>query len=119
MAISYSWSFSALDVELGPDAESHTDIVMNIHWRYSATDEESPPHTVSVVGTAPVTWEEGDPWIEYADLTESDVQGWPEEQLGEEQIEAMQGSFDANIEEQVSPTRETNRTMPWDGDDGA
>ena len=116
MANTFSWSFEALYVELGPDAESHTDIVMNIHWRYSATDGESPPHTVSVIGTAPVTWTEGDPWLPYEDLTEADVQGWTEEQLGEEQIEAMQASFDAQIAEQINPTHETFRTMPWNED---
>ena len=119
MAISYSWSFSALDVELGPDAEDHTDIVMTIHWRYSATDSEDPPHTAQNIGTSSITWTEGDPWIEYADLEESDVQGWTEEQLGEEQIEAMQASFDAQIAEQITPTHETFRTMPWDEENGA
>jgi len=119
MAISYSWSFSALDVELGPDADDHTDVVYTIHWRYSATDEESPPHTASSIGISSVTWEEGDPWIPFPDLTESDVQGWTEEQLGEEQIEGMQASFDANIAEQVTPTHETFRTMPWAEGNGA
>ena len=115
MANTFSLSFEALYVELGPDAESHTDIVMNIHWRYSATDGESPPHTVSVIGTAPVTWPEGDPWIPYADLTESDVQGWTVEQLGEDAIEAMQASFDAQIAEEITPTHESMRgdELPW------
>ena len=119
MAISYSWSFGALDVELGPDADDHTDVVYTIHWRYSATDGEDPPHTISSIGTSPIVWEQGDPWIEYADLTESDVEGWVEEEIGEDELAKMKLRLDANIEEQVSPTRETNRTMPWDGDDGA
>jgi len=120
MSISYSWSFSALDIELGPDAESHTDIVMTIHWRYSATDEEDPPHEASTIGTSSIVWEEGDPWIEYADLEESDVQGWTEEQLGEEQIEAMEASFDAQIAEEITPTHETMRgdELPWNEGDG-
>ena len=71
MAITYSWSFSALDVELGPDAEDHTDVVYTIHWRYSATDEEDPPHTASSIGTSSVKWEESEPWIPYEDLTEA------------------------------------------------
>ena len=118
MAISYSWSFSALDVELGPDAEDHTDVVYTIHWRYSATDSEDPPHTASSIGTSSVKWEEGEPWIPYEDLTESDVQGWTEEQLGEERIEGMESSLAANIAEQVTPTHETFRTMPWNEGDG-
>jgi len=120
MAVSYAWSFSALDVELGPDADDHTDVVYTIHWRYSATDGEDPPHTATAIGTASVKWEEGEPWIPYADLTESDVQGWTVEQLGEEQIEAMQASFDAQIAEQVTPTHESMRgdELPWNEGDG-
>ena len=118
MAISYSWSFSALDVELGPDADDHTDVVYTIHWRYSATDGEG--HGASSIGTSSVKWEEGDPWIPYEDLTVSDVQGWVEEDLGEERIEAMQGSFDAQIAEEVTPTHETMRgdELPWNEGDG-
>ena len=118
MAISYSWSFEALDVELGPDAEDHTDVVYTIHWRYSATDGEDAPHPASSIGTSSVKWEEGEPWIPYEDLTESDVQGWTEEQLGEERIEGMESSLAANIAEQVTPTHETFRTMPWNEGDG-
>ena len=113
MAISYSWSFSALDIELGPDADDHTDVVYTIHWRYSATDEEDPPHTASSIGSSSVKWEEGDPWISYQDLEQSDVQSWVEEDLGEERIEQMESSLAANIAEQVTPTHETFRTMPW------
>jgi len=120
MAISYSWSFSALDVELGPDADDHTDVVYTIHWRYSATDGEDPPHTASSIGTSSVKWEEGDPWIPYADLTQSDVEGWTEEQLGEEAIEGMESSLAAQIAEQVTPTHETMRgdELPWNEGDG-
>jgi len=117
MAISYSWSFSALDVELGPDAHDHTDVVYTIHWRYSATDSEDPPHTATNIGTSSIVWEEGDPWIEYADLEESDVQAWTEEQLGDG-VEQMESSLAANIAEQINPTHETFRTMPWNEGDG-
>ena len=118
MSLSYEWQFQALDVELGPDADDHTDVVYTIHWRYAATDGEDPPHTAGTVGSSSVKWEEGEPWIPYEDLTEADVQGWTVEQLGEERIEQMQASFDAQIAEQITPTHETFRTMPWNEGDG-
>jgi len=118
MSISYSWTFSALDVELGPDADDHTDVVYTIHWQYSATDGEDPPHIAQNIGTSSVTWTEGDPWIPYADLEESDIQGWTEEQIGEVELAEMQARLDANIAEQVNPTHETFRTMPWNEGDG-
>ena len=116
MANTYSWSFPSLDVEL-TDAEGHTDIVYTIHWRLRADDGDE--HMASTVGTSSVKWEEGDPWIPYEDLTESDVQGWVEEDFGEEQLGKVKADLDAKIEEEVSPTHETKHNMPWNEDDGA
>ena len=96
MANTYSWDFSGLDIELGPDAEGHTDIVFTIHWRYIADDGAG--HTASAINTCSVAWEEGDPWIPYEDLVESDVVGWVEEALGSSQMAAMTALLDANIE---------------------
>ena len=113
MAISYSWSFSALDVELGPDADDHSDIVLSINWRYIATDTEG--HNAQAFGTVSVApWEAPEPWIEYADLTESDVQGWTEEQLGTDELAAITAQLDAQISEQATPTHATYDMMPWD-----
>jgi len=111
MANTYSWDFSALDIELGPDAENHTDIVYTIHWRYIADDGEG--HTASSIDTSSVTWEENDPWIPYEDIIKSDVEGWVVDQIGVSELAEMKLRLDANIEEQVSPTRQTNREMPW------
>ena len=113
----YTWKFESLTVELGPDADDHTDIVYSINWRYIADDGEG--HNAQAFGTVSVKpWEEGEPWIPYADLTESDVQGWTEEQLGTDELAAITARLDANIAEQVTPTHETYRTMPWDEDGG-
>ena len=113
----YTWQYEALEVELGPDADDHTDIVYSINWRYIADDGEG--HNAQVFGTVSVApWEEGEPWIPYADLTESDVQGWTEEQLGTDELAAITARLNANIEEQVTPTHETYYTMPWDTDGG-
>ena len=114
MAIAYTWKFEALEVELGPDADDHTDIVLNINWRRIADDGL---HNAQAFGTVSVKpWEEGEPWIPYADLTESDVQGWTEEQLGEDELAAITARLDANIAEQATPTHRAYYTMPWDTD---
>jgi len=117
VAISYTWQFESLTVELGPDADDHTDIVYSINWRYLADDGLG--HNARSFGTVSVEpWEEGEPWIEYADLTEADVQGWTEEAMGEDELAAIRARLDANIEEQATPTHETYYTMPWDEDGG-
>ena len=113
MAISCTWQYEALKVELGPDADDHTDIVYSINWRYIADDGEG--HNAQAFGTVSVQpWEEGEPWIPYEDLTESDVQGWTEEALGPAEIAEITARLDANISEQATPTHETYYTMPWD-----
>jgi hypothetical protein len=117
MAIAYTWQFEALVVELGPDADDHTDIVYSISWRYIADDGEG--HNAQSFGIANVKpWQEGEPWIPYPDIQESDVEGWVEEQLGEGELAAMNTRLAANIAEQATPTHETHRTMPWDEDGG-
>ena len=106
----YTWKFEALKVELGPDANAHSDIVYSINWRYIADDGEG--HNAQAFGTVSVKWEEGE-WIPYADLTESDVQGWTEEQLGTDELAAITARLDAQIAEQATPTHDTHYTMPW------
>ena len=115
MAISYSWQFEALEVELGP-VDDHTDIVVRINWRYIADDGEG--HNAQSFGTVSVKpWDEdGDPWIPYADIQESDVEHWTQEALGEDELAAIIARLDAQIAEQATPTHETYYTMPWDTD---
>ena len=117
MAISYEWSFSALDVII-EDSEGLADVVYTIHWRLSADDGEG--HTASTIGTSSVTYDPDgpDPFIPFEDLTEADIQGWTEEQIGEEGVEQMENSLAANIERQINPVTETFRTMPWNEGDG-
>ena len=114
MANTFSWNFEALDVKLGPDAHDHTDVVYTVHWRYTATDGEDPPHTAVAIGRVNVTWEEGDQWIAYGDLVEADVVGWVESSLGDE-LASMKSQLDAQIEEEVNPTEGSagSGDMPW------
>ena len=113
----YTWKFEALKLELGPDSDDHSLIVLSINWRYIADDGEEGhnSHTFGTVSVRP--WDEdSDPWIEYSDLTEAIVQGWVEEALGEDELAAMTARLDAQIEELATPTHETHYTMPWNTD---
>jgi hypothetical protein len=115
MSISYSWSFSALDVII-ENPEGLADVVYTIHWRLSADDGEG--HTASTIGTSSVTYDPDgpDPFIPFEDLTEAVVQNWTISQITEEGVEQMESSLAANIERQINPVTETCRTMPWNED---
>ena len=120
MANTYSWTIQRLYYDLGPDAEGHSDIVTSVDWLVTASDGEDPPHEALYSRTTHLVWEEGDPWIPYADLTQATVQSWVEEDLGEDGVEALEASLAANIAEQVTPTHETMRgdELPWNEGDG-
>ena len=113
MAISYSWTIQRLSYEIGPDSEGHSDVVFSVDWLLTASDEEDPPHEALWSGLAKVTWDEGDDWIPYEDLTEAVVVGWVEEDIGESELTDMKSKLDAQIAEQVTPTHKTSRVMPW------
>ncbi len=115
----FAFSFSALDVEI-QDKYSNPLSVYTVHWRYTATDDDDPPHVASMIGTTSVKWEPDDPaFIPYADLTQATIQSWVESDPNVD-IEAMQESLLAQIQEEVEPTHETMRgdELPWNEGDG-
>ena len=116
MANTYSWTIRQLSYEIGPDSEGHSDVVLSVDWLLKASDEAAPPHEALWSGLAKVTWDEDDDFIPYEDLTEADVVGWVEEDIGESELADMKSKLDAQIAEEVTPTHETSRTMPWDED---
>ena len=107
MATTYTWQFPALDCY--PQAEGETDVVFTIHWRYEATDGD---YVGSVYGTVGVTYEAGEPYTPFNQLTEAQVQGWVEDALGEEQLAAIKANVDGQIENQINPTT-VSLTPPW------
>jgi len=119
MANTYSWTIQKLYYDLGPDAEGHSDIVTSIDWLVTASDGEDPAHEALWSRVQHIVWEEGDPWIDYSDLEESDVVDWVQDAVGEDYIADMQSGLDAEIAEKETPTHGSSSDMPWDEDDGA
>ena len=117
MANTYSWTIQRLSYEIGPDSEGHSDVVYSVEWLLTASDGEDPPHEALWSGNTKVTWEEGDDWIAYGDLVESDVVGWVEDDLGADKVADMKSRLDGQIEDLVNPTEESTSDMPWDEDD--
>ena len=67
MANTYSWDIPAVDCR--PLEEGNTDVVYNVHWRYSASDDVAEPDTkqATIIGTQVVAAPEGD-FIPFADF---------------------------------------------------
>ncbi len=110
MAISYTWDVSTVDTY--PTKDSKSDVVHNVHWRLTATDDtnkdsEGNNWTAGVYGTQTVDTSDLSSFKAFADLTASDVQGWVEAALGADEVTAMKAGLDASIAEKITPTSVT------------
>ena len=110
MAISYTWDVSTVDTY--PTKDSKSDVVHNVHWRLTATDDTNKDSdgnnwTADVYGSQAVDTSDLSSFTAFADLTASDVQGWVEAALGADEVTEMKASLDANIAEKITPTSVT------------
>ena len=107
MAISYEWDVKTVDTY--PTKDSKSDVVHNVHWRLTATDDtnndaEGNPQTATVYGSQGLDTSDLSSFTEFADLTASDVQGWVEAALTADTVNDMKDSLDSTIEKLVTPT---------------
>ena len=116
MAISYEWDVKTVDTY--PTKDSKSDVVYNVHWRLTATDDTNTVSdgmggtvnaSASVYGSQGLDTSDLSSFTEFADLTVSDVQGWVEAAMGEEEVQAKKDSLDATIAELVTPTVQTKQ----------
>ena len=107
MAISYAWDVKTVDTY--PTKDSKSDVVYNVHWRLTATDDtnndaEGNSLTATVYGSQALDTSDLSSFTEFADLTASDVQGWVETALTADTVNDMKDSLDSTIEKLVTPT---------------
>jgi len=111
MAINYTWNVSTVDVK---EIDSNADTVFNVHWRLTGTDDanndaDGNPQAATVYGTIDLDTSDLSDFTAFADLTVSDVQGWVEAAMGEEEIQAKKDGLDAQIEKLVNPVVQTKQ----------
>ena len=107
MAISYAWDVKTVDTY--PTKDSKSDVVYNVHWRLTATDDtnndaDGNSLTATVYGSQGLDTSDLSSFTEFSDLTVSDVQGWVEAALTADTVNDMKDSLDSTIEELVTPT---------------
>ena len=107
MAISYAWDVKTVDTY--PTKDSKSDVVYNVHWRLTATDDtnndaDGNPQTATVYGSQGLDTSDLSSFTAFADLTASDVQGWVEAALTSDTVNDMKDGLDSTIEELVTPT---------------
>ena len=110
MAIGYTWDCKTCDTY--PTKDSKSDVVYNVHWRLTATDDtnkdsEGNNWTATTYGSQRGDTSDLSSFIEWSSLKASDVQGWVETAMGSDTVTAMKASLDAQIAEKISPTSVT------------
>ena len=102
MANTYSWIISALDAKIKED--NLENVIYNIHWRYTAHDENDEKIMSTRIGVLSVKYKEGDPFIPYNDLTKNEVIAWLDAGLD---VDELKTYLDKDIELKKNPVDET------------
>ena len=110
MAIGYTWDVNTC--ETYPTKDGKSDVVYNVHWRLTATDDtnkdsEGNNWTATTYGSQNVDTSDLSSFIEWSSLKASDVQGWVETALTADTVTAMKTTLDAEIAEKITPTSVT------------
>ena len=103
MAINYTWDVKTVDVK---EIDGKADTVFNVHWRLNAEDDAN-DESASVYGTQSLDTSDLSDFIAFTDLTTSDVQGWVEAAMGEDEVQAKKDNLDAQINELINPVVQT------------
>ena len=107
MAISYAWDVKTVDTY--PTKGSKSDVVYNVHWRLTATDNanndaEGEPQTASSYGSQSLDTEDLKKFTEFNKLKLTQVEAWVIAAMGEEAVTELEANLAQQIEEQKNPT---------------
>ena len=112
MAINYTWDVSTVDTY--PTKDSNSDVVYNVHWRLTGTDDanndsEGNPQTAGVYGSQGLDTDSISSFVAFADLDAAKVQSWVEAALGADIVTELKAGLDAQIAEKITPTSVTKQ----------
>ena len=112
MAINYAWDVNTVDTY--PTKDSNSDVVYNVHWRLTATDDanndaDGNPQTSSMYGTQDLNTDSIYNFVDFGSLDAAKVQGWVEAALTADKVTELKSGLDAQIAEKITPTSVTKQ----------
>jgi len=107
MAIGYTWDVATVDTY--PTKNSKSDVVYNVHWRLTATDDtnkdsEGNNWTATTYGTQSLDTSDLSSFTAFGSLDTAKVQGWVEAAMTADKVTALKAGLDAQIAEKITPT---------------
>lgn len=108
MAINYNWKIHQLEAKIRQD--NLDNVIYRIHWELIGVDSENSDYWSNRVGAEDISYNSGDPFTPYSDLTKEQVVGWLDLILD---VEVLKSNIAANIEVKRNPVDEY-LTPDWD-----
>ena len=96
----YKFKINAVDVHT--QVNDLEKVVYNVHWSYLAEDENG--NVASMIGVQSVSEPDAENFTSFDQLTQADIISWIEPKMD---LEQMQSNLDAQIAEEVAPTKLT------------
>ena len=112
MAINYAWDVSTVDTY--PTKDSNADVVYNVHWRLTATDDTNKDSddnnwTSEVYGSQQLDTDSISSFVAFGSLDAAKVQSWVEAALTSDTVTELKAGLDAQIAEKITPTSVTKQ----------
>lgn len=110
--ITYTWKIERLDCY--PTLETFENVVSTVHWRLFAVAEG---FQASAYGSVTLDTADMSPFTPYEELTEAQVAGWVQAELGPDVVATYEQTLAQNIADQRAPPI-VSPPLPWVEDGG-
>lgn len=108
MTATFNWQVTQMSCY--PQAEGQTDVVFTVYWSCSALQPgDNYNYSAATCGAVMVSYQQGDPYTPYDQLTEQQVLGWVWAKEPQATTEAL---LQANIDLQINPPV-VSPPLPW------
>jgi hypothetical protein len=101
----YDWNCKTVDAY--PKDGDLTDVVYNVHWIVTGTDDSVPPVQATVYGTQMLNTSDITNFIPFDQLTNEEVVAWTQSAMGPEQVASIEANIVSQIELLINPVSVT------------
>ena len=99
--INYDWNCKTVDVY--PQDGELTDVVYNVHWIVTGTDDSVPPVQANVYGTQILNTSDITTFIPFDQLTNEEIVAWTQSAMGPEQVASIEFNILSQIDLIINP----------------
>ena len=102
MAITYTWDTKTVDTY--PTKSGESDVIFKVYWKLDGVDNTAEKNAAYATGVVDLDTSDLSSFTAFADVTESDVDGWVQAEIGADMINIYRSGIEAEITEKATPT---------------